>query len=614
MSAAPAPRTLPTWFKANRVKGTTRLRLAQWGGRPEFTQAAAGFQALGASVFTRHVKSGDEDPWRRDVWTQLIDEAHDRGLWIVGYYWHMAEAALAVSNPEWICRKPDRTTPIEGDRGTSLDITGPYRERVLERLLDLAELGVDGLMFDERHLPKQGCWGSALEEAWTAEHGTPAPRPRDPRYPEFLDFKAARIEETFAYWRDSVHAAHPGVVFVVSTTTIPALTLREMTTELARVADSPKNEYRLALNRALSGHVFDDDTDFAPADHVRQAVGWTVLRDAAEGRPPYVWVSGVPNVPHARAAAGSLLAFGCIANMDVDEQSLLGTLPPGPGKTPLDALEAAFALGRVASPHLAEAQPVRWAALHFAEDARNAHGDRHREAWATVLWPLVGAFQVLSEDGLPVGVVNDHQLERGELAGYRVLVLPARDELTPAQEQAVKRFAAGGGVVIETDRRLDWSTPVGRTAAFAALRAAFRPHVLTAPLRVSGGPGGRYGIAYRSGSRLVVAVTNDFSFVQITKRDDVPDEIHRPPPPASGVQVVWRKGHKLPERWDGLPFPRLRAFEAVSGTTLTVASVPGGYRVELPPFRALALLVVSRSLRPLGPHEPVPEPAPSDDT
>jgi hypothetical protein len=611
VSSTAGPRPLPGWYTGNRVKGTTRLSIARWGGMREFTHAAEGFEALGARVFTRHVKTGEEDPWPRDVWQQMIDEARGRGLKMVGYYWHMAETAVAddPSRSTWVCKEDDRTTPIEGDRGTSLDTTGPYRELVLERLLLLAELGVDGFMFDERHLPPKGCWGSALEDAWAAEHGSPAPTPRDPLYPEFLDFKAAQIEETFAYWRDSVKAAHPGVVFVVSTTTIPALTLREMTTGLARVADSPKNEYRLALNRAFSGRVFDEDSDFAPADHVRQAVGWTVLRDSAEGRPPYVWVSGVPNVPHARAAAGSLLTFGCIANMDVDEQSLLGTLPPGPGKTPLDALRAAFELGRVASPHLSAAQPLRWTAVHFAERARNERGTDYRGAWLHMLWPLVGAFQVLSEDGLPVGVVNDHQLEQGELAGYRVLVLPARDELTARQEKAVSAFAARGGVVIENDRMWDWSDPAGRETAFAALRAAFRRHVVTAPLRVSGGPPGRYGVAYRNGSRLVVAVTNDFGWVQITKREDLPSEIHQPPPPASGVQVAWRKGHKLPETWDGLPFPRLRALEAISGKTLSVKSFSGGYRVELPPFRALALLVVSRSLRPLGPHEPAPGPA-----
>jgi hypothetical protein len=605
--------SVPGWFRANRVKGHTRLNLRRWEGTPEFTQAAAGFKALGAGAFTRHVKSRAEDPWPRDIWQRLIDEAHAEEMRIVGYYWHMAEATLAEdpANLAWVCKDPDGVTPIEDDGRISLDITGPYREVVLARLLALAELGVDGFMFDERHLPPRGCWGSAVEDAWRAEKGVPPPTERreaDPLYQEFLDFKAARIEDTFAYWRDTVKAAHPDVVFIVSTTTIPALTDREMTTRLARTADSSKNEFRLALSPALSKHVFDEDLELEPDDHVRQAVGWTVLRDSADGRPPHIWVKGVPNVAHARAAAASLLTFGCIANMDVDEQSLLGTLPPHPGKTPLDALEAAFTLGRAASPHLADALPVRWAAVHFAERARNAHGNDWRSAWLNVLWPLVGPFQALSEDGLPVGVVNDHQLEQGELAGYRILVLPDRDALTAGQQQAVTAFAARGGAVIENDRSWNWGDPAGREIAFAALRAALGPHVSTAPLRVSGGPPGCYGVAYRSGRRLVVAVTNDFGWVQLTDPDNVPDTINRPPPPAPGIQVTWRRGHKLPETLDGLPLPRLRATEVLSGQSVDVERMPGGYRVELPSFQDMALLVVSRSLRPLGPHEPAPGP------
>src|SRR5262245_14365131 len=63
-----APRPPAEWFTANRVKGHTRLRLEGWGDEPEFAQAAAGFKALGARVFTRHVKSGDEAPWPPAVW------------------------------------------------------------------------------------------------------------------------------------------------------------------------------------------------------------------------------------------------------------------------------------------------------------------------------------------------------------------------------------------------------------------------------------------------------------------------------------------------------------------------------------------------------------------
>jgi len=601
------PRSLPAWYTANRVKGNTRLSFRRWHDTPEFAQAAAGFKALGAGAFTRHVKTGDEDPWPGTVWQEIIDEAHAEGLRIVGYYWHQSEEALAALEAEWVCKKPDGT-PIVGDRGTNLDITGPYREVVLARLRKLAELGVDGFMFDERHLPPEGCWGSALADAWTAERAQPAPSPEDANYLDFLDFKARRIEDTFAGWRDEVQAAHPEVVFIVSTTTIPALTDHEMTTRLARIADSAKNEYRLALSNALSKRVFIENPELAPDDHVRQAVGWTVLRDSADGRPPYIWVKGVPDDRHARAAAGSLLAFGCIANMDVDEQSLLGNQAPEGGKTPLDALEAAFELGRDASPHLAAAQPIRWAAVHFAERARNARGDDYRAAWEEVLWPLVGAFQALSEDGLPVGIVNDHQLQRGELAGYRVLVLPDPGKLTAAQQQAVAAFRTGGGAVIENDPAWAWSDPVGRDAAFAAFRAAILKHIVTAPVRITGGPAGSYAVGYRSGGRLVVAVTNDFSWVQITNRGEPlsPLETNQPAPPAAGVQVTWRKGHGLPETWDGLPFPRLRAIEAISGATLTVKPFPGGYRVNLPEFPFLALLVVARALRPLFPRERVP--------
>jgi hypothetical protein len=588
-------RPLPTWFTANRVKGHTRLSYTAWHGTQEFAHAAAGFRALGARLFTRHVKTRDEDPWPGNTWQEIIDEAHVETLRIVCYYWHQT---LTAHEDEWVCKTHDGAE-IVGKRGTNLDITGAYRETVLSHLRQLAELGADAFMFDERHLPPEGCWGSALEEAWKAETGEPsAPPPDDGNalYRQFLDFKARKIEDTFAYWRDEVKRGHPEVMFIVSTTTIPGLTDREMTTRLARVADSSKNEYRLALHNSLTKDVFKKHPELAPNDHVRQAVGWTVLRDSADGRPPHVWVSGVPNTSHALAASGSLLAFGCIANMDVDEQSVLGTKEARKGKTPLDALKAAFELGRNASPHLVAAQPVRWAAVHFAEQARNQRANHFRAAWEEVLWPTVGAFQALSEDGLPVGIVNDHQLQRGELDGYRLLVLPDPAKLTAAQQQTVAAFDTRGGTVIENDPAWPWADPDQRDAAFAAFRSSISSKLrVTAPVSVAGGPAGRYAISYRSGGRLVVALTNDFSWVQITNPDNIPDKINDAAPPASGVRVTWRKGHGLPETWDGLPFPRLFAFEAVTRKTLTIERIKGGYRVALPTFDFMSLLVVGRA-------------------
>jgi hypothetical protein len=620
----PGSRSLPDWFVANRVQGHTRLPLGPWHATPEFEQAAFGFKALGARAFARHVKSGDEDPWwptaeplgpdgrplsdrdreingvfiarGRSVAQEIIDEAHAEGQRIVTYYWHITEDSVANLHPEWVCRHPDGT-PIRHDpRGIHLDITGPYREVVLTRLRELAALGVDCIEFDERHLPPDGCWGSALEDAWKAETGDDAaPHDEtDPRYLRFIEFKAQKIEETFTYWRDEVKAAHPDCVVIISTTTIPALTVREMTTRLVRIADSPKNEYRLALNRALTKRVFVDYPDLAPEDHVRQALGWTILRDSAEGRPPRIWASGVPDAHHARAVVGSLLTFGCIANMDVDEQSLLGVEEPAEGKTPLGALRAAFALGAQASPHLAGTYPVRWAAVHFSEYIRNSRGTDYRAAWTEVLWPLVGSYQVLCEDGVPVGTVDDRQLEQGELDGYRLLVLPNADELTAAQQRAVAAFRARGGAVVENDPAWAWSDRPQRPAAAASFRAAVTPYIATAPLRVRGGPNGMYAVAYRGADKLVVVVTNDFSWVQITKRGDVLPTVNEPPPPVEGVQIAWGSGHGFPQASRFALLHRLRAVEVIRGTTLVVEQLGGTFRVSLPRFPVMAMLVVTR--------------------
>jgi hypothetical protein len=626
-------RSLPEWFEANRVQGQTRLHIRPWLTRGEFAEAAAGFKALGAGAFGRHVKSGHEDPWwptaaplapdgrplsdrdrtidgefvarGRNIAQEVIDEAHAEGLRIVTYYWHMTEKTFEDPEPEWVC-KDEKGDPIVGPRGIHLDVTGPYREVVRTRLLELAEMGADGFFFDYRHLPPRGAWGSALEDAWKAETGEEAAPPQDEtdsRYRQFIDFKAKKIEETFAYWRDEVKAAHPEVVFLISVTTVPALTDREMTTRLVRIADSPKNEYRHALSPNFSKKVFETHPKLAPEGHVRQAVGWAVLRDSADGRPPHIWAPGLPNSDHAKAFAASLLTFGCIANMDVADGSVRQREDPPPGKTPLDAVEAAFALGAIASPHLAGTRPVRWAAVHFGERSRNARGNDYRAAWEEVLWPFVGPFQVLSEDGLPVGIVNDDQLAQGELDGYRLLVLSNLDELTAAQQQAVRAFKARRGAVIESDPAWAWSDPDRRPSAAAAFRAVMRPGLASAPVRVTGGPTSRYAVSYRKEGRLVVAVTNDFSWVQVTRPNHVPPVIKSPAPPADGVQVTWRIGDSrlpIPGPWSRLQ--RLRAVEVISGATLDVERFQGAYRVQLPKFCFMALLVVTRG-------RPGPQPA-----
>jgi hypothetical protein len=279
--------------------------------------------------------------------------------------------------------------------------------------------------------------------------------------------------------------------------------------------------------------------------------------------------------------------------MDAHENSLVGSDDIPEGKTPLEALKDAFALGNAASPHMAGTRVLRWAAIHFGETSRNARGGNFEAAWREVLWPLVGAYQVLTEDGVPVGIVTDDQLEHGELDGYRLLVLPNPGELSHGQQHAVARFKDDGGIVVENDPAWRWSDPGANEAAAAAFRAALRAPMRDVPLRVIGGPPGRYAVAYQHPERLVVAVTNDFSWVQIQWEAD---DINQSPPPAAGVRVGWRKDGGLLE--GPSDFGRPRAVEAITGTRLRVEESARAFRVILPRFKFMALLVVTREQTP----------------
>jgi hypothetical protein len=110
-----------------------------------------------------------------------------------------------------------------------------------------------------------------------------------------------------------------------------------------------------------------------------------------------------------------------------------------------------------------------------------------------------------------------------------------------------------------------------------------------APFRIRGGPKGRYAVSYDNNGKLVVAVTNDFSWVQISNLNDIPRPTNPPPPAATGVEVAWRLG--VP-RTPGPSF-RLQATEAITGIRLRIVRAPGVYRVTLPPIDFMALIVVN---------------------
>ncbi|MBO1351625.1 MAG: hypothetical protein EBE86_031575 [Hormoscilla sp. GUM202] len=185
------------------------------------------------------------------------------------------------------------------------------------------------------------------------------------------------------------------------------------------------------------------------------------------------------------------------------------------------------------SPYLSQSRPVRWAAVHYSERSRDRRGVDLVAAWRQVLWPLTGAFQVLVRDRVPVGVVDDYQLQKGQLDGYKLLFLPNPDELTTAQRREVDRFQAKGGIVIENDPRWTWSQPGKTGKAIAAFRQVYSEYRDTGPVRVTGGPEKMHAVAFQNPdkNRLMVAITNDFTWIQFRKNIGKGKQSLKSPPP-----------------------------------------------------------------------------------
>lgn len=546
------------WIDGARVHMHTRLwRVLE--DAPEFGFAAASLAELGAQSFSRHVKTGSEDPWwpsavpvvdggavlagTEDLVDPMARGAAGAGLPLVAFYWHGADERLETLHPEWICRAPDGTPRASG-RGTHLDATGAYGDVVLARLLELVDHGARGAFLDGDHVPRAGCYGGALEAAWEAETGGPAPLPDDAAaHARFLVWSAARFAETLRGWRDAIAARDPTFALVADAEGLAGLYTPSATTALLEGAHAAKTEWNDAFDATYDGGAFTSGALAAPSIDARLGLGWSLLRDARGGRPPHVYAPGFPNADHARGFVAAVIAHGAVANLDVAESLLLeGGVAPA-DKTPRDALIEAAALGRSLASAIEGTAPVRWAAVHFAERARDERGGDAVRAWREVLGPIAGAYEVMQDAGVPIGVVADADLTDDGLAPYSVLVLGSAAELDAPAQAAVDRFEGRGGAVLVADAAVPWTDPMRRAEALTAFGALVEPLLATAPVRLAAGsPRARLVAHARDDGSIVVIVLNGIAWVQPhgAYRAIPPDEVRPAPPPLAGVQIVVR--------------------------------------------------------------------------
>ncbi|MEM8960127.1 MAG: hypothetical protein AAGD38_01500, partial [Acidobacteriota bacterium] len=387
----------------------------------------------------------------------------------------------------------------------------------------------DGIKFDATHNPDLGDFSDPSKADFAAaDLGTfPVDSAFDnPQYHRLLELYELTLRDAFRRYHFAVHDENPDAVMLVSAGTLPNLWEPQPLAAFAEDQQVVKGEWQQAWKRLRWLFAREWPTPIPEPEHtfhlpprdVQAAFSFSLLRDTAMGRPGHVWVfrpaihpcgagggstgiacdvvTGVDSLLSAwqlSVAGGALMTYGHAANLDILEPNIQ---PGGDAR-----YEPALAFGTASGPGsvLAGLRPHRWIGIHWNESARLAIYDdphmsreeKHELAWNEVMAPAIWAFATLQAHGVPVVLVTDEQLARGELYGYApgdtnsldVLFVPTED-LRDEVEDAIDRFAIRGGEVIRSatangglpwiwhalpDGSGGWDTSARETAAQALL-------------------------------------------------------------------------------------------------------------------------------------------------
>jgi len=288
-------------------------------------------------------------------------------------------------------------------------------------------------------------------------------------HPEWVCRTADFLTSYFNDLTAAVNKQFPHVTMVISNVTAVGLFETQTTSTLAASGIS-KTEFTFATrfdNKFYATH----PTVYRPDDDYRNALGWTLLRDASNGAPPHVWMAGFPNPAHVRAFVSSLTTYGAIANIDVPEANLL-IANNAAGTSTRETVQAGVQLGNLLSSAVIGKTANTEVAILFSEAQRNAR-PTIESAYAEVIGPVIGAFEAFRRETYAVNLVNDSQLADAafNLSRFKILFITNLSQLSPSQAVAVQAFVTSGGKVIENSSGWNWTQAARYQAAKAALIA-----------------------------------------------------------------------------------------------------------------------------------------------
>lgn len=382
-----------------------------------------------------------------------VAEYKKLGIRILGVYPPCLQGEVYENHPEWRrISAPGQEIPQvdmkKYPHGGMLCLLGPYGDFFIEVLAEILTLfpDVDAFSFDGLH---HGgcCYCKHCQENYRTDTGQAIPRVdmEDPAFRRYQHWADRRMEDLVRRMQNRLKKIKPEVALITWTTNagrfghfldIP----RNMPSRMNLLLDAPDQEFWLdETNRGNT---------IVPA--FANAYIWATTNHRVAFSEPYLMSHGNPygkdSFPAQEILRRMLLAitYGASPSIAVAQPSNLQ-------KSLYDCMDAVVRR----KPWMTNKKPEPWAALVMSDNTRNFYGRSAGKVEERYLASVFGTFRAAVEEHLPVTLINDWNLNSGDLEQFKVLILPNTACLDHNQMEAIDRFVSnGGGLVASLDTSL----------------------------------------------------------------------------------------------------------------------------------------------------------------
>jgi hypothetical protein len=363
-----------------------------------------------------------------DLIGELARLCREYGLHFVP--WWLATATGGVrrvleEHPSWQLVGP----PVEGEPGERYNYVcynSPYRELVYEEVREvLSNYAVDGIYFDQ--LPGS-CYCPWCQAKFERRYNQPMPVVPD----EFLvyDFPAGLPPLLKEFRDESVRSFCAGIRRIVD----------GVRPEVCYAQNWVRN-YQAHLARGLADVIlpeFYQQQDLVPLGLKHRLTKAYFDHGAIWGN---VRHSVRHDARHHPLRGTRMLLVDCVANLAAP--LMLDLCAMDFDATGTAELAQTFDHIHTMQAFQTKAEPVRYAALLHSFPSYLRYGERFEQAFE-------GMYRLLFESHVPFEIVNEEAVQQGELADYKVLVMPDAAALAEGTAAAIRDGVEGGLGLVAT--------------------------------------------------------------------------------------------------------------------------------------------------------------------